>query len=105
MRQNTKRVPVKGTSRRIVIVPGEEGGVFEQIIYVVRDEAFLQKGVTAEHVLQEAMLSLKQQDAADESEDMKPESFLFSKIVFILMMIVFVLTAAILAYLHFHGLS
>ena len=33
MKQNTKRIPVKGTSRRIVIVPGETDSVFEKMIF------------------------------------------------------------------------
>ena len=45
---------VKGTSRRVVVVPAEPETVFEQIIYVVRDDALSAGGVSAEDVLRDA---------------------------------------------------
>lgn len=103
MRQHTKRIPAKGTSRRVVIVPGNENSVFEQIIYVVRDDPVSQRGVTADHVLREAEQMLQTEQTPEEYDDAEP--LLFSRLVLILMVIIFILTAAILVYLHFHGLS
>lgn len=45
---------VKGLSRRVVMVRFPEAGVFEQAIFVVRDDAAARKGVSAERVIQEA---------------------------------------------------
>lgn len=102
MRQRAGRIPVKGTSRRVVIVQGEEDSVFEQIICVVRDESLSQHGVTAETILREAeeLLRLNESEEGDE-----PPPRLFSGVVLVLMLVAFFLTAAILIYLHFHGLS
>lgn len=44
---------VKGTSRRVVVVYPEET-LFEQIIYVVRDDALTQPGVSEAEVLHQA---------------------------------------------------
>lgn len=47
--------PVKGLSRRVVVVrPEEEEALFEQIIYIVRDDALTQPGVSAAEVLRQA---------------------------------------------------
>lgn len=102
MRQRAGRTPVKGISRRVVIVPGEEDSVFEQIICVVKDDSLSQRGVTAEHILREAEELLRLQDLEEPNEQ---PSRLFSGVVLILMLIAFLLTAAILVYLHFHGIS
>lgn len=100
MRQKIGRIPAKGTSRRVVIVPGEEDGLFEQIICVVRDDQASQRGVTAETILREAQDLLQIQEL-DEEE--RPR--LFSGVVLILMLTALLLLTAILVYLYFHGWS
>lgn len=102
MRQNTKRIPVKGTSRRIVIVRGDEDSLFEKVVYIVRDDRLAERGVTADRVLMEAIQAVQNETISERSDD---ESPLFSKLVLILVIIVFLLTASILLYLHFHGWS
>lgn len=99
MKQNTKRIPVKGTSRRIVIVPGETDSVFEKIIYIVRDDCLSGKGVSADSVLREAVQSLHI-DSEDENED---SSIRLSRLLLVLVILAFLLTFGILVYLHFHG--
>lgn len=44
---------VKGVSRRIVVVRAPEQKMFEEAIFILRDDA-LQKGVTAEDVVAQA---------------------------------------------------
>lgn len=100
MRQRSGHMTVKGTSRRVVIVPGEENSVFEQIICVVRDETASRQGVSAEAILQEAE-SILAPDPPEEDEETPPR--FFSGAVLILMLIAFVLSAALLIYLHLHG--
>jgi hypothetical protein len=45
---------VKGLSRRVVMVRYPEAGVFEQALFVVRDDASVSRGVTSDDVLAEA---------------------------------------------------
>ena len=45
---------VKGLSRRVVMVRYPEAGVFEQALFVVRDDASSVRGVSADEVLAEA---------------------------------------------------
>lgn len=45
---------VKGTSRRVVVVRPEPETLFEQIIYIVRDDALAQPGVSEKEVLRQA---------------------------------------------------
>jgi hypothetical protein len=45
---------VKGLSRRVVMVRYPEAGVFEQALFVVRDDASVARGVSADEVLAEA---------------------------------------------------
>ena len=99
MKQNTRRIPAKGTSRRVVIVRGEEDSVFEQIIYIVRDDCLSGKGVSADSVLREAVQSLH----LEHEEDKEDFSMRFSRILLFLLIIAFLLTFGILVYLHFHG--
>ncbi|MDR1668460.1 MAG: hypothetical protein LBR76_00690 [Oscillospiraceae bacterium] len=45
---------VKGLSRRVVMVRYPEAGVFEQALFVVRDDAASLRGITADDVVAEA---------------------------------------------------
>lgn len=101
MRQRAGRLTAKGTSRRVVIVPGEEGSVFEQIICVVRADPASRQGVTAESILQEAEMLLMPED----SEETEEPPRIFSGAVVVLLVIAIVLSVVILLYLHLHGWS
>lgn len=99
MKQNTKRIPAKGISRRVVIVRGETDSVFEQIIYIVRDDCLSGKGVSADSVLREAVQSLHM----EQKEEKEDSAMRFSRILLILVITAFFLTFGILVYLHVHG--
>ena len=101
MKQNTKRIPAKGTSRRVVIVPGEDGSMFEQIIYIVKDDCLSEKGVSVEHVLREAIQSLQSESA---ERDSRVSSASFTRVLVVLISIAFLLTAAILICLYHGGM-
>ena len=101
MKQNTKRIPVKGTSRRVVIVKGENDSVFDQIIYIVRDDCLSGKGVSADRILHEAVQSLH----SEREDDVEEPSLVFSRILLVLVIIALFLTIGILIYLHFYGWS
>lgn len=45
---------VKGTSRRVIVVDSPDPKLFEQAIFIVKNEAFAQEGVTSQQVLGEA---------------------------------------------------
>ena len=45
---------VKGTSRRVIVVDSPGQKLFEQAIFIVRNDAFSQDGVTPQQVLGEA---------------------------------------------------
>lgn len=45
---------VKGTSRRVIVVDSPDPKLFEQAIFIVRNDAFSQDGVTSQQVLGEA---------------------------------------------------
>ncbi|MCL2082901.1 MAG: translation initiation factor 2 [Oscillospiraceae bacterium] len=45
---------VKGLSRKVVLVKFPELGVFEQAMFVVRDDAAAKQGVSADDVINEA---------------------------------------------------
>ena len=45
---------VKGTSRRVVVVDSPDPHIFEQAIFIVRNDAFRKEGVTPEQVVNEA---------------------------------------------------
>ncbi len=45
---------VKGTSRRVVVVDSPDPELFEQAIFIVRNDAFGKEGVTPEQVVSEA---------------------------------------------------
>ena len=58
-RQEGKQV-VKGTSKRIVVVKSPDPRVFEQAIFIVREDFLHRRGAEPKHVLREA------QEVADE---------------------------------------
>lgn len=45
---------VKGTSRRVIVVDSPDPKLFEQAIFIVKNDAFSQEGVTSQQVLGEA---------------------------------------------------
>ena len=45
---------VKGTSRRVIVVESPDPEFFEQAIFIVRNDVYERKGVTAQQVLGEA---------------------------------------------------
>lgn len=53
---------VKGTSRQVILVHSPEPKLFEQAIFILKDEAVSQ-GITEEALMKEAQLVLKGRDA------------------------------------------
>lgn len=45
---------VKGTSRRVIVVDSPDPKLFEQAIFIVKNDALTQEGVTAQQLLGEA---------------------------------------------------
>ena len=45
---------VKGTSRRVIVVDSPDPKLFEQAIFIVRNDAFSQDGVTPQQILGES---------------------------------------------------
>ncbi len=45
---------VKGVARRVIVVKTPDRRLFEQAIFIVKEDAFARQGVTAEQVLAEA---------------------------------------------------
>ena len=45
---------VKGTSRRVIVVDSPDPKLFEQAIFIVKNDAFTQEGVTSQQILGEA---------------------------------------------------
>ena len=45
---------VKGTSRRVIVVDSPDPNLFEQAIFIVKNDAFSGDGVTSQQVLGEA---------------------------------------------------
>lgn len=45
---------VKGISRRVIVVESPDPKLFEQAIFIVKNDAFSQEGVTSQQVLGEA---------------------------------------------------
>ena len=50
---------VKGSTRQVILVKSPDPKLFEEAIFIVREEALKREGITAEQVIQEA------QQAAD----------------------------------------
>ena len=45
---------VKGVARRVIVVKAPDKRLFEQAIFIMKEDAFSQEGVTAQQVLEEA---------------------------------------------------
>ena len=45
---------VKGTSRRVIVVDSPDTELFEQAIFIVRNEIFSNRGITAQMLVDEA---------------------------------------------------
>ena len=45
---------VKGTSRRVIVVESPDPKLFEQAIFIVKNDVFAKEGVTSQQVLGEA---------------------------------------------------
>ena len=45
---------VKGVARRVIVVKSPDPRLFEQAIFIMKEEAFSREGVSAEQVLKEA---------------------------------------------------
>ena len=45
---------VKGITRQVILVKSPDPKLFEQAIFIVKDEALAREGVDAEHILKEA---------------------------------------------------
>ncbi len=56
---------VKGTSRQVIVVQGPEEKLFEQAIFILKDEA-VSGGVTHEALMKEARAAIRGGDAAGE---------------------------------------
>jgi hypothetical protein len=63
---------VKGLSRRVVMVRYPETGVFEQALFVVRDDASASRGVTADEVLAEACRIAQRQSFSKKGKNRPP---------------------------------
>jgi hypothetical protein len=63
---------VKGLSRRVVMVRYPEAGVFEQALFVVRDDAAASRGVTADDVLAEACRIAQRQSFSKKRRNRPP---------------------------------
>lgn len=55
---------VKGVARRVIVVKSPDPRLFEQAIFIVKEDAFTKGGVSAEQVLQEAKRWLTAMSAA-----------------------------------------
>ena len=51
---------VKGTTRQVIVVKGADQTLFDQAIFLVRDEALSTGGVTEEQLLQQARTVCRQ---------------------------------------------
>lgn len=98
-------VCVKGRSRRIVVVTAKENPVYEQVIYVVRDDA-AERGVTAQDVLREAQGYLMPREKqewidAEFEETQDDETEHVSRVLFALSGVALALSGGLLMYWFF----
>jgi len=61
---------VKGTSRQVILVQGPEEKLFEQAIFILKDEAVAQ-GVTEEALLKEAKAVLRGGDLPGKGQNLR----------------------------------
>lgn len=45
---------IKGTARRVIVVPSPDPGVFEQAIFIVKDEYMKKPGISQQELLRQA---------------------------------------------------
>lgn len=57
---------VKGTSRQVILVQGPEEKLFEQAIFILKDEAVAQ-GITEEALMREAKAAIRGGELPDKS--------------------------------------
>jgi hypothetical protein len=67
---------VKGLSRRVVMVRYPEAGVFEQALFVVRDDAAVSRGISADEVLAEACRIAQRQSGSGKRKLWPPLAYL-----------------------------
>ena len=92
---------VKGTSKRIVVVKSPDPRVFEQAIFIVREDFLHRRGAEPKHVLREA------QEVADEyvrAAVAAPRSFLSRIPPFVFAIVGALLVAGAWLALHFAGI-
>ena len=56
---------VKGISRQVIVVQSPEPKLFEQAIFILKDGAVQEEGVTDEALLREAKRLIRQRPASD----------------------------------------
>ena len=56
---------VKGISRQVIVVDAPEPKLFEQAIFILKDEVLAQEGVTDEALLKEAKQLLRHHDRSN----------------------------------------
>ena len=56
---------VKGVARRVIVVKSPDPRLFEQAIFIVKEEALAREGVSADRVLKEARQAAEQLLAQD----------------------------------------
>ena len=61
---------VKGTSRQVILVQGPEEKLFDQAIFILKDEA-VAKGVTEEALLKEARAAIRGGDLPGKGKRMR----------------------------------
>ena len=61
---------VKGTSRQVILVQGPEEKLFEQAIFILKDEAVAQ-GITEEALLKEARAAIRGGDRPGKAKQMR----------------------------------
>lgn len=54
---------VRGTTRQVVVVKGSDPKLFEQAIFLIRDEALANGGITEDDLLDEARQACKENTA------------------------------------------
>ena len=106
MRLDADMQCAKGVSRRVVVVPAKDHPLYDQVIYVVKDEA-ASRGVTAQEVLREAQRCLPAAYESSvlgeplEEQDAYEDADHISKALFALSGIALALSSGLLIYWFF----